>query len=154
MLCLLAQSCPTLCDPMDCSLPGSSVRGDSPGKNIGSGFHALLQVIFLNQGLNLGLPHCKQILYHLSPQGSPATEIKQNKKRHLVEISHFLLRKENSSLGFPMGTVGLVFSCKENHSRKCIQHQKHSGGGEWGAEVQKRVLWDPTGQCSPERAPR
>ena len=27
MLCLVAQSCPTLCDPRDCSLPGSSVHG-------------------------------------------------------------------------------------------------------------------------------
>ena len=27
MLCLAAQSCLTLCDPMDCSLPGSSVHG-------------------------------------------------------------------------------------------------------------------------------
>ena len=32
---LVAQLCPTLCDPMDCSLPGFSVRGDSPGKNTG-----------------------------------------------------------------------------------------------------------------------
>ena len=31
------QSCPTLCDPVDCSLPGSSVHGDSPGKNGWSG---------------------------------------------------------------------------------------------------------------------
>ena len=31
------QSCPTVCDPMDCSLPGSSVHGDSPGKNTGVG---------------------------------------------------------------------------------------------------------------------
>ena len=31
---LLAQLCPTLCDPMDCNSPGSSVHGDSPGKNI------------------------------------------------------------------------------------------------------------------------
>ena len=130
MLGLVAHSCPAICDPMNCSLPGSSVHGDSPGKNTGSGFHALLQVIFPSQGLNLGLPHCRQILYHLSHQGSPASEIKRNKKRHLVEISHFLLRKENSSLGFPMGTVGLVFSCEENHSRKGIQHQKHSGSGE------------------------
>ena len=30
---LVSQSCPTLCDPMDWSLPGSSVRGDCPGKN-------------------------------------------------------------------------------------------------------------------------
>ena len=27
---VIAQSCPTLCDPTDCSLPGSSVHGDSP----------------------------------------------------------------------------------------------------------------------------
>ena len=33
MLCLVAQSCLTLCDPTDCSLSGSSVHGDSPGKN-------------------------------------------------------------------------------------------------------------------------
>ena len=31
------QSCPILCDPMNCSLPGSSVHGDSPGKNDGAG---------------------------------------------------------------------------------------------------------------------
>ena len=37
MLCLVAQLCLTLCDLMDCSLPGSSVHGDSPGKNTGVG---------------------------------------------------------------------------------------------------------------------
>ena len=37
------QPCPTLCDSMDRSLPGSSVHEDSPGKNPGVGFHALLQ---------------------------------------------------------------------------------------------------------------
>ena len=37
LLCLVAQSCPTLCHPMDCSLPGSSVHGNSPGKNNWSG---------------------------------------------------------------------------------------------------------------------
>ena len=41
------QSCPTLCDPMDCSPPGSSVHGDSPGKKIGVGCHFFLQGIFL-----------------------------------------------------------------------------------------------------------
>ena len=34
-LCLVTQSRLTLCDPMDCSLPGSSVHGDSAGKNTG-----------------------------------------------------------------------------------------------------------------------
>ena len=72
VLCLVAQSCLTLCDPMDCSLPGSSVHGDSPGKNIGVGWHSLLQRIFPTQGSNPGLPDCKQILYCLSHQGSPS----------------------------------------------------------------------------------
>ena len=46
------QSCLALCDPMDYSPPGSSVHGDSPGKNAGVGCHALLQGIFVTQGLN------------------------------------------------------------------------------------------------------
>ena len=71
VLRLTAQSCPTLCNPMDCSLPGSSVHGDSPGKNTGLGCHALLQGIFPTQGSSLGLPHGRQIVYQLSHQGSP-----------------------------------------------------------------------------------
>ena len=62
---------PTLCDPMDYSSPGSSVHGNSPSKNTRMGCHALLQYIFLTQGLNLGLLHCRQILSHLSHQGRP-----------------------------------------------------------------------------------
>ena len=56
---------------MDCSLPGFSVHGNSPDKNIGGGCHALLQRIFPTQGSNPGLPHCRQILYSLSQQESP-----------------------------------------------------------------------------------
>ena len=44
---------------------------DSPGKNTGVGCHSLFQGIFLTQGSNPGLPHCRQILYHKSHQGSP-----------------------------------------------------------------------------------
>ena len=54
-LCLVAQLCPTLCNPTDCSLPGSSVHGDSPAKNTGVGCHTLLQGIFPTQGLNVCL---------------------------------------------------------------------------------------------------
>ena len=50
VLCLLIQLCPTLCDPMDCSPPGSSVHGDSPGKNTEVDCNALLQGIFPTQG--------------------------------------------------------------------------------------------------------
>ena len=71
MLCLVTQSCPALYDPMDCSPPGSSVHGGSPGKYAGMGCHALLQGIFPTQGLDSGLPHCRQSLYRLNHQGSP-----------------------------------------------------------------------------------
>ena len=43
---------------------------DSPGKNTGVRCHFLLQGIFLTQGSNPGLLHCRQIIYHLSHQGS------------------------------------------------------------------------------------
>ena len=61
----VAQSCPTLCIPMDCSLPGSSSRGYSRHEYCVD-CHSLLQRIFPTQRLNLGLLHCRQILYHLS----------------------------------------------------------------------------------------
>ena len=56
---------------MDFSPPSSSVHGDSPGKNIGVGCHAIFQGIFPTQGSNPGLQHCRQILYCLSHQGIP-----------------------------------------------------------------------------------
>ena len=71
MLCLVAQSCPTPCDLMDYSLPGSSVHGESPSKHTGEGCHALLQGIFPTQGSNPGLRHCRWTPYRLSHQGSP-----------------------------------------------------------------------------------
>ena len=43
---LSRSACPALWDPVDCSLPGSSVHGDLPGKNPGVDCHSLLQGIF------------------------------------------------------------------------------------------------------------
>ena len=76
--------CPTLCcavlslSVMPNSLrshglqfTGSSVHGNSPGKNTGVGCRALLQGIFPTQGSNPGLPHCRHVLYQLGHQGSP-----------------------------------------------------------------------------------
>ena len=53
-------------DPMD-----YPVHRNSPGQNTGLGSLSLLQGIFSTQGSNPGLPHCLQILYQLSHQGSP-----------------------------------------------------------------------------------
>ena len=71
LLCLVVQSCLAFCNPMGCSPLGSSVHGNSPGKNTGVDCHALCQGIFPTQGSNPGLPHYGQILYHLSHQESP-----------------------------------------------------------------------------------
>ena len=46
MCAKLLQLCLILCDPMDCSLPDSSVHGISPGNDAGVGCHTLLQGIF------------------------------------------------------------------------------------------------------------
>ena len=76
------QSCPTVCDPMDCSLPGFSVHGIFPGKSIGVGCHCLLHVqgyqhtkteavITYFRGNSLDLMHSLSVEIHLtwwSPQ--------------------------------------------------------------------------------------
>ena len=66
-----SQSCLTFCNPMDCSLPGSSVHGDSPGKNTGVGCRFLLQGIFLTQSSNLRRLHWQADSSPLSYMGSP-----------------------------------------------------------------------------------
>ena len=55
-----------LCDPTDRSPPGSSTRGIFQARTLEWGCHFLLQGIFLIQGWNPGLPHCRQTLYLLS----------------------------------------------------------------------------------------
>ena len=74
----VAQSCPTLCDPMDCSLPGSSV-------------HGIFQALVL-EWIAISFPRgssqlrdrtrvefdCRQTLYRLSHQGSPGTLLQNN----------------------------------------------------------------------------
>ena len=65
---------------MSCSVMSNSLQPhelyspwNSPGQNTGVGSHCLLQGIVPTQGSNPGLPHCRQILYQLSHQGSPRT---------------------------------------------------------------------------------
>ena len=54
--CLAAQSCPTLCETKDGSLPGSSVHADSPGKNTRVGCHCPPPGDLPNPGIELGSP--------------------------------------------------------------------------------------------------
>ena len=71
VLCLVAQLCPTLGDPMEYSVPGSSVYEDSPGKEYWGGLPCPLPGDLPNPGIKPGLLKCQQIFYHLSHQGSP-----------------------------------------------------------------------------------
>ena len=72
------QSCPTLRDPVDCSPPGSSVHGDSPGKNTRVGCHSLLPGSSWPRGQTwVSCIYCidRQVLYSLSHLGSPYIHI-------------------------------------------------------------------------------
>ena len=64
--------CLTLCHPMDCSLPGSSLSMEFSRKNTGVGSLSFLWGILPTQESNWGLLHCRQILYQLSYQQSPS----------------------------------------------------------------------------------
>ena len=63
----------TLVTPWTAAHP-THLSWDFPSKNTGVGGHSLLQGIFPTQGSNLGLLPCREILYHLSHQGSPYDE--------------------------------------------------------------------------------
>ena len=133
----VAQSCPTLCEPIGCSPPGSSVHGDSPVKNTGVGYHFLLQGIFSSQGLNLGLLHCRQILYHLSHQRSPIPQLKKNKDRK----KHFL-KKEGMVLIYS----GILLSHKKKEMTPFAAtgtHLELSGLVKWVTQIYGVLcLWD------------
>ena len=130
-MCLVAQSCPTLCNPMDCSPPASSVHGDSPGKNSGGGSHAFLRGIFPTQGLNPDLPHCRQILYSLSHQGSNTKiyrVIVKSYRQVRKEIQHCclaLLGKVSWKTGLLKG--GRAFQAKGHSEQRDRHGTKHQG---------------------------
>ena len=114
------QSRPPLCDPMDCGilqartleplpspgdLPNPGIKPRSPTlqadslpaepqgkpKNTGVGSLSVLQRIFPTQELNWGLMHCRQILSHLSYQGSP-TEIQGRRNKPHQKIVALLFQ--------------------------------------------------------------
>ena len=78
MKVLVAQLCLTLCDPIDCSLPGSTIHGIILPR-------ILEWVAIPFSRIFLGLLYCRQILYQLSHQASPAWPkhklIKKNKEQ-------------------------------------------------------------------------
>ena len=69
---------------MDCSPPDSSVYGIFLAQ---MGSYSPLQGIFLTQGWNPGLLHCRWILYHLSYQGSPITALWRYNS-YIIKFTH------------------------------------------------------------------
>ena len=70
-LCGVPQSCLTLCNPMDCSRQAPLSMGILWARILEWAAISSSRGIFPTQGLNPVLPHCRQILYGLSHQGSP-----------------------------------------------------------------------------------
>ena len=129
MLCLVTQSCPTPCDPMDCSPTGSSVHRDSPGKNAGKGCYAVLQGIFPTQELNPGLPHCRQILYHLSHRSEE--EVKSLSRVRLFATPWSVAYQALPSMGFSRQECwsGLPFPSPRESSQPRYRTQVSSIAG-------------------------
>ena len=69
----VTQSCPILCSPIDRSLPGFSIHGIFQARVLEWVAISFSRGIFLTQGSNPGLLHCRQMLYPLSHQGSPGS---------------------------------------------------------------------------------
>ena len=94
---LVAPSCRALCDPVDWSLPSSSVHGGSPGKDTGVGCQALLQGTVPTHGLNPALPHGRQIDSLLS---EPPGKLK-NMKVGSLSLLQGIFSAQESSRGLP-----------------------------------------------------
>ena len=79
MCVIVALSCLTLCNPTDCSLPGSLVHGILQARILEWIVNSLLQRIFPTQRSNPCFLHCRQMHYRLSHQGSLTKNLPKNK---------------------------------------------------------------------------
>ena len=102
-----------------------------PGKGIGVGCHSLLQGIFPTQGSNLGLPHCRQTLYHLSQQGSPTSIcgwLQWDKKGITAITPKILLVNPNFTYMYSgaknWGLTDLPKDTFQYYSHKCLAEMK------------------------------
>jgi len=66
------------------------------------GSHSLLQGIFPTQALNLGLLHCRWILYHLSHQGSPCLTDKEPNIREFKWLESTQPDSKPIALNYPL----------------------------------------------------
>ena len=121
---------------------------DSPGKNTGVGCHSLLQRVFLTQGSNPSLLHCRHILYHLSYRKISWTIKKAEHRkidsfelwcwRRLLRVS-WTARRSNQSIlkeispeysleGLILKLQYFGYLCKELTLEKSLMLEKIEGG--------------------------
>ena len=99
--------CPTIYDPMGFSPPGSSIHGIFQAKILE--WVTTSQEIFLTQGSNLGLLHCRQILYHLSHEGSQFWGSCVKKPKNVTSITIY---QKNSVLSLVQGRKNSFLTMK------------------------------------------
>ena len=100
---------------------------DSPGKSTGVGCHALLQGIFPTQRSNPDLPHCRQILYRMSHQGSC-----DSMGQILSPTKSSVLEEERSKSKSSSRTITILYIA-ESHPEALINSVKNSyiEGSKW-----------------------
>ena len=110
-----------------------------PCNNTRVGYHFLLQSIFPTQGLNPGLLHCRQMLYHLSHQGSSIilSEVSQKykEKHHMLSLTCSYLQ---------ISTPGLPKWCSGEESTCQCKRWKRCGFDPWVGKIPWRRKWKPT----------
>ena len=127
----IAQSCPALWDPMDCSLPKSSFHGILQAREYWNGLPFPSPGDLPDLGVEPGLLHCRQILYQLSHQGSNS-----------FSTPKFSYAKLNCFMDFPGGASGKESTCQCRRSRKqgVISESERSPGEGNGNPFQHSCL--------------
>ena len=104
----VCQSCPALCDPVDYTVHGILLA-------------RILEwvAISLTQGMNPGLPHCRQILYQLMHKGSPLSSVGKESACNVGDPGSIpgLGRSPGEGKGYPLQYSGL------ENSMDCIVHR-------------------------------
>ena len=114
---------------------------DFPGNSAGVDCHFFLQGIFPTQGLNPGLPHCRQTLYRLSHQGSPKVLYDKpiaNIILNSEKLKAFPLRSETRQ-GCPLSP--LLFDRVLEFLDRAIREEKERKGIQIGKEEVKLSLF-------------
>ena len=150
----VTQLCPTLCDSMDCSLPGSSVRGILQNTGVGSHFRS--PGFLLHSGIQPGSPALQADFFNpLSHQGNPKTSGKGKKKSTVIwtDGSSYCARDTGDLLLSALLQVRKAGSGEfsETRMRTAVNRQDRSptswAGGEWTQGWGSSRTWNGVALC-------